>query len=272
MLRVSEAVAVMPDGPAREAARDDLLRGQSNDVYWHGLFGGIYLPHLRLATLAHLVAAEDAADAAVGGFRRAELADLDLDGRNEILLANDGQVVTVDLAEGAGIGDWDIRAARHALASVLRRRPEAYHELLRRGADAAGAGSGNETGGPASIHEIVRSKEPGLVDHLRYDDHERRSGLVRFLPPDATPATYGAGEIPDLATALEAPCRVIDLAGSSLTTEASAAVRMPDGDHAVEIRKTIAVGGDRLHPVLTVSVTIRNRSDGAIHARLAQEW
>ena len=42
------------------------------------------------------------------------------------LLADDGQVVTVDLDEGAGIGDWDIRAARHALTSVsiqISRRP-----------------------------------------------------------------------------------------------------------------------------------------------------
>ena len=33
--------------------------------------------------------------------------------------------------EGAGIGGWDIRPVRHALAAVLRRRPEAYHETLR---------------------------------------------------------------------------------------------------------------------------------------------
>ena len=273
MLRVSEAVAAMPAGPARDAAHDHLLRGQSNDVYWHGLFGGIYIPHLRLATLAHLVAAEDAADAALGAVRRAERADLDLDGRDEVLLANEGQVVTVDLAEGAGIGDWDIRAARHALASVLRRRPEAYHETLRRGADTKQPASTGDGGALASIHDIVRSKEAGLVDRLRYDDHERRSGLVRFLPADATASAYGAGELADLGTALEAANEVVELAEGRLVTRAVATVRTPDGDRRVEVRKTIALGGDRLHPVLT-----RRRSpcgtwsDGVLRARLGQEW
>ena len=77
MLRVSRKVEALRDGSggavgAREAfggsalARivDHLYQGQSNDCYWHGLFGGIYLSHMRLATLEHLIAAEDAADRA----------------------------------------------------------------------------------------------------------------------------------------------------------------------------------------------------------------
>ena len=272
MLRVSDKVAAMPAGAARDAARESLLRGQSNDVYWHGLFGGIYLPHLRLATVAHLVAAEDTADRALGTIRGSEARDLDLDGRDEVRLADAGQVVTVDLDEGAGIGDWDIRAARHALGSVLRRRPEAYHETLRRGDDTKEHAAAGEGAALASIHDIVRSKEAGLADRLRYDDHERRSGLVRFLPADATAATYGAGELPDLGTALVAPHRIVELTRDRLVTEASTTVRRPDGARGVDVRKTVVLGGDRLHPKLTVSVTVRNVSASAVRCRLGQEW
>ena len=272
MLRVSDAVAAMPEGAARTTAHDDLLRGQSNDVYWHGLFGGIYLPHLRLATVAHLVAAEDAADLANGGHRASHVADLDLDGRDEVRLADAGQVVTVDLDEGAGIGDWDIRAARHALGSVLRRRPEAYHEVLRRGTDAGEPGGKDKGGALSSIHDIVRSKEAGLVDRLRYDDHERRSGLVRFLPLEATAAAFGAGEMPDLATTLASPTEIVELAGGRLVTRAAGVVRTMDVDRGVEIRKSIALGGERLAPTLTVAVTVRNTSDGPIRCRVGQEW
>ncbi len=73
MLRTSRKVAAMPAGPARDAALDHLQRGQSNDCYWHGLFGGIYISHMRLATYEHLIAAEDAADDALGSSRAAEL-------------------------------------------------------------------------------------------------------------------------------------------------------------------------------------------------------
>ena len=61
MLRVSAAVDAMPAGAIRDRALDHLYRGQSNDCYWHGLFGGIYIVHMRMATLAELIAAEDLA-------------------------------------------------------------------------------------------------------------------------------------------------------------------------------------------------------------------
>jgi alpha-amylase len=124
MLRTSALVDAMPAGPDRDAALDRLLAGQSNDPYWHGLFGGIYLPDLRLANHANLIAAEDLALGDGSGETGIEV-DLDLDGRPEILLANEGEIVGVKPDEGAGIGRWDLRAARFALAAVLRRRPEA---------------------------------------------------------------------------------------------------------------------------------------------------
>ena len=66
MLRTSDKVEAMTPGPARDGALDHLYQGQSNDCYWHGLFGGIYISHMRLATYEHLIAAEDLADAAHG--------------------------------------------------------------------------------------------------------------------------------------------------------------------------------------------------------------
>ena len=117
----------MPDGPERDRALDHLYQGQSNDCYWHGLFGGIYISHMRLATYEHLIAAEDLAESSAGAMVAAEQADLDMDGVDEVRLTDEGQVVTVDLDGGAGIGGWDIRPVRHALAAVMRRRPEAYH-------------------------------------------------------------------------------------------------------------------------------------------------
>jgi len=89
MLRTSELVAAMAPGADRDAALDRLLAGQSNDPYWHGLFGGIYLPDLRLANHGNLIAAEDIALG--GGVPPSGLQlDLDLDGLPEVLLANDG--------------------------------------------------------------------------------------------------------------------------------------------------------------------------------------
>jgi 4-alpha-glucanotransferase len=250
MLRASAAVAAMPAGRRRNRAQEHLLRGQSNDCYWHGLFGGIYLPHMRLATLAELIAAEDlaAGDGALRG-----VADYDLDGRPEVLLANAGQSVLVDPAEGGGIGAWDLRASRLALASVLRRRPEAYHQQLR---DFETARARGETGGGrtlTSIHDQLMVKEKGLSRFLVYDDHERRSGLVRVLVSGRQRG---------------------DLLNGEWQVERVAATRLvlSRAESGLELRRTIVLGGGRLDPRLTVRVEARNATARPIRAELELEF
>ena len=40
------------------AAQKEQFMGQCNCPYWHGVFGGIYLPCPRFAVTSHLIAAE----------------------------------------------------------------------------------------------------------------------------------------------------------------------------------------------------------------------
>jgi 4-alpha-glucanotransferase len=275
MLRTSAKVALLAEDAAREEATDHLHRGQSNDCYWHGLFGGIYIAHMRAATLEHLIAAEDVADRELGLLDRAELGDLDLDGRDEVLLGNAGQVVTIDLDEGAGIGAWDLRAARHAATAVMRRRPEAYHETLRRheAVGRAAAAPAGEGAAPASIHDVVRTKEKGLAEHLIYDGYERRSALVRFLPVDQTSAAWRAGGGADAGDFVDGAFRLLELGpGGALVARDGWVTAGGGPPQAVRVTKRAAVGGGRLDPTLRVEVSIENRSDQALRARIGVEW
>jgi hypothetical protein len=270
MLRVSEKVARMPAGPGREQALDHLYRGQSNDCYWHGLFGGIYIAHMRLATFEHLIAAEDLADHALGTHGVSMSADLDLDGRDEILLADDGQVVTIKPDGGGGIGSWDIRAVHHAVGAVLRRRPEAYHERLRRQESAASA-AGADADGPVSIHEIVRSKEPGLAERLHYDAYERRAGLVRFLPTDASPGTVLDGGTPELGDFRDGDFSVDELDHGRVRLSRRGVVRSRGVDHEVTVRKVVRVDGTRTAPILHLEVEVEHGGPSALDVRLGVE-
>jgi len=141
--------------------------------------------------------------------------------------------VLIDPAVGAGIGQWDLRASRVALASVLRRRPEAYHEKLKKMAD-------------ATRKELVR--------YLVYDDHERRSGLVRILDP--------AGR--QLGDFVNGEWR-IESAEQSKTVLS----RLAPG---LFVRKTVSVGGDRRAGSLSVSVEVQNRGLGPLTGTLELEW
>ena len=279
MLRTSDAVDRMSPGHGRSLAIDHLYQGQSNDAYWHGLFGGIYLSHMRLATFEHLIAAEDLADATAGELHAAERRDLDLDGLDEVRLASEGQVVSVDLAEGAGIGSWDVRPVRHALCAVLRRRPEAYHQALRDHeaalALAAAVPAGARTDGqPISIHERFLAKEIGLADHLQYDPYERRSGLVRFLAPGTTPEAWTNGTALELGDAVDGAFDIESLGPDRLvvTRDATVAAAGPGTSAVVRVTKTLILGGDRRGPTLAVELTVENRSAVAVEGILGLEW
>ena len=272
MLRTSAAVARMAVGPARDRALDHLYQGQSNDCYWHGLFGGIYISHMRLATYEHLIAAQDLAmaEGERTGDSGAELVDLDMDGLEDVRIWNAGQVLTVDPADGGGIGGWDIRAARHALTAVMRRRPEAYHETLR-AHDLAERGGGDPDGAvvAASIHDRVLTREPGLAARLHYDDNERRSGLIRFLPLVAMPGDWADAAVPDLGDFVEGPFEVAPF------TKPGQVELVRDGNvggQSVRITRTIAIGGDRRSPTLRESIVVANRSDAPLRARMGSEW
>ncbi|MFH0750392.1 MAG: alpha-amylase/4-alpha-glucanotransferase domain-containing protein [Chloroflexota bacterium] len=282
MLRTSTKVATMPEGPVRTAALDHLYQGQSNDCYWHGLFGGIYISHMRLATYEHLIAAEDVADqaaraagATVDGVR---VEDIDLDGVPEVVIATAGQVVAVKPSEGAGIGSWDVRAVRHALAAVLRRRPEASHQTLvaheRRLAEQGGASA--PAGGVGSIHDRVSMKEPGLADRLHYDRYERRSGLVHLLAPATTPGAFARADATEYGDFVAHPFRVEatgdDHGGGWARLVRDGVACTPAGALPVRVEKTIAAGGDRRTPTLSLEVRVENRGAGPLEVTLAVEW
>ena len=269
MLRVSDAVAAMPAGAERDLALDHLHQGQSNDCYWHGLFGGIYIGHMRLATHEHLIAAEDLAEGATDSRRSSALADLDMDGVDEVRIAADGQIVTVDLGEGAGLGGWDIRPVRHALTSVMRRRPEAYHDLLRSHPDARPEDGEQSSGdGAASIHDTFRVKEAGLADLLVYDGYERRSFLVRALDPATAPRDWAMARAMELGDAVDGAFTLVDLGADRVVARREASIASAQ----VTITKSIILGGDRRSPTLECEVVLEHRSGPAIDVRLGIEW
>ena len=169
--------------PVRDRALDHLYRGQSNDCYWHGLFGGIYISHMRLATYEHLIAAEDLADTDAGRLHAAERRDLDMDGQDDVRLAGPGPGRHGRPDVGAGIGGWDIRAVRHALAPVLRRRPEAYHQTLRE----HDAGRGDPDAPPART-------DCADLDPRDGDDEGGRARRAALLRPIRAP--LGPGPVP----------------------------------------------------------------------------
>ena len=115
----------------------------------------------------------------------------------------------------------------------------------------------------------MRAKEAHLADHLVYDTHERRSGLVRLLPADVTADDWANARTADLADTVDGAFDVVELAPGRLVVRRETAVT---GDGRVRVTKSIGLGGGRLDPSLTVEVVVENIGETPVDARLGLEW
>jgi 4-alpha-glucanotransferase len=173
MLHVSQKVRALDSSrrreqsflDARELAKTLVLRAQCNDPYWHGVFGGLYSPHLRTALWRSLVEAE----AIVDGFaHRSNLyqdstaLDFNGDGHEEIYFTSDSYAALLNPADGATISAIDCRQSNTALINSLTRRRESYHANIKNL-------HANQSTTALSIHEQTRTKEEGLERWLQYD-------------------------------------------------------------------------------------------------------
>lgn len=178
-----------------DQARAELYRGQCNCGYWHGAFGGAYLPHLRNAVYQHLISAENLLDAAQGR----GLADTDepwveltsedynFDARPEVRMASNRLVALVAPSHGGHLYELDVRAICHNLLATLTRREEAYHDSVRAGEREAG-------GDVASIHDRVVFKQKDLDQRLQFDNHRRKSLIDHFYDVNVAAESIANGQ------------------------------------------------------------------------------
>jgi alpha-amylase len=163
-----------------EEATRALYRGECNCPYWHGVFGGLYLNHLRFAMYRQFIEAEKLADSLLSAPAKGMeiiTADFNKDGRDEIVVESGNYHAVFAPAKGGGLIELDYLKNAINLSDTLTRRKEPYHEKLK-----ALQNNGATGGGVASIHDMVRVKEPGLENKLFYDPEERSSMVERILP------------------------------------------------------------------------------------------
>jgi hypothetical protein len=152
--------------------RRALWRGQCSCAYWHGIFGGLYLPHLREGIYRNLIEADSAVIR-----EDIRMTDFDADGQEELLISTKRFFCLVRPRTGSFI-EIDDRQRKVNILNYLGRRRETYHQNL----PATG-----DSGEVRSIHEVVRSKEKNIAQYLIYDSYERGFGLDHGFkePPTA---------------------------------------------------------------------------------------
>jgi 4-alpha-glucanotransferase len=181
-------------------ARRAVGRAQCNDAYWHGVFGGLYLPHLREAIWRNLAQAER--ELRRGEELGVEVLDLDGDGHDEIWVHSDQFSAVVSPRRGGAVEEYTIFTTEINYANALTRRREAYHDTALE--NQAEATRDAESGTP-SIHDI----EEGLRLQHRppLDADDRALFLDRVLPSALPLGSYSSGDYWPVRSWAQSPCR-----------------------------------------------------------------
>jgi alpha-amylase/alpha-mannosidase (GH57 family) len=192
MLRVAGRILRAPKRRAGSKAAEDLAhardllhRAQCNDAYWHGIFGGLYAPHLRTEISRNLIRAEAIADHHTPGgmAARSETLDYDGDGVDELLCTAPEYQALLKPSDGGTLAFLDFRPTASTLINSILRRPEPYHARLR-------DPNYRPATSTASAYEQTKVKETGLERFLQYDRWSRHTFRLFLFNPVRTPADY----------------------------------------------------------------------------------
>jgi 4-alpha-glucanotransferase len=176
MLGLSARLDILPEQQRDAAMTQKLYESQANDAYWHGLFGGLYLPHLRRGVYKGIVELEGMLDACVPRAARF-LEDTDLDGIEEMYLQN-GVIQAILKLDGTGsVCELDSYRLNHNFGDTLRRQVEHYYRKIQQGEYGTG---GTGASGIASAHERVNLKQEINEVDMGADDHGRGMFIDRF--------------------------------------------------------------------------------------------
>lgn len=131
--KIESTERALPDSPPDQfkSIWEKIFISQSNDTYWHGLFGGIYYRFLRHTTHKHIILAEylldelrsrEGLDEFTGGIQ-----DVLLDGQPDGILENKQVSCYLSSLFGGSIFALNLKKHGYNFLNVLTRQNEPYH-------------------------------------------------------------------------------------------------------------------------------------------------
>lgn len=246
MLYVSEKLNVISaktksDINKLNQAKRLLYKGQCNCAYWHGVFGGLYLYHLRNAIYANLIQADKKADELLHKkgekWHEVKIIDFDYDGKKEIVVEDANFSLYFDPHDGGVLKELDYRPADINLVNTLSRRKEAYHGKI---LEALKEKKEGDREALHTIHDDVRMVNASFGRKLVYDRFARYCLRDYFLSPGTKRAAFMDNSFEDLGN-FSAGAYEADIKGKSVTLYAAGSV----ADSQLALSKEIKIISDK---------------------------
>lgn len=256
-------------GADYERARRLLYAGQCNCPYWHGVFGGLYLPHLRGAVFQETIAAEkaiaesaDHQDSVPG----VEVCDFDADGNEELVVTTSHHKAFISPALGGMITELDDFDVCKNIVDIVGRRQEGYHKKLLTRHEHANSGT-------QSIHDLVLVKEEGLEQLLVEDRYRRGLFIDHFFADTASLDSFADSSYAELGDFVKGMyCAEHKCTGDrvEVTLQRKGNISQNGTACSVSVAKTISF--DSASGKATARYTLTNSSQQPLRCRFGIEF
>ncbi len=160
-------------------ALESLYKLQTNDVFWHGVFGGLYLPNLRDNAYTYLLDIERSFAKKKIAF---EVADIDRDGYDELKVLTRELSLVFSSKFGGQMVEFGSLESLFNWQNTLMRRKEAYHEKILHPKKVFHVSQENPADEIATIHGNDDVIDEDLKAQLIYDWHPKYSFIDHFSP------------------------------------------------------------------------------------------
>ena len=166
----------------RQLKSDSFYKLQTNDVFWHGAFGGIYLPNLRDNAYRYLIECENASST-----QGIEVKDVEMTGYAQIKIPTENMIFRFS-CKGGSLIEFDDRENLFNYQNTLMRREEFYHENLLTSKEDT-----EQTKGVQTIHNIKHTIDENIKKQIYFDTYERLS-FMDFISSDFLPDKFIGGD------------------------------------------------------------------------------
>jgi alpha-amylase len=191
------------------ATKKYLYMGQFNDAYWHGVFGGLYLNHLRSSVYENLIKAENLIEELEKSKDKVTKLDFDNDGKTEIMVSTKKMRLCFRPDEGATLSEWDDKLKCFNLTNTISRRFEHYHNQLKEKLQQS-LNNTDQGSQPLSIHDQKNIKDMDLDKLLFYDRYPRYSLRDYLLDTKTSLEDFYKGKFTEITRLADSSYEFID--------------------------------------------------------------
>jgi alpha-amylase len=220
----------------KQAAREELWKGQCHAAYWHGNHGGIYSNRLRKNVYRSLIEAEKKTRERGIFIPSVVTVDFDMDGVDEYLYQGQDLNAYVH-TEGGVLFELDYLPISWNYLDTLARRRESYHT--------------------------------SEVEARGYDSHPRKSFVDHFFDAGATVDEFHRAAAEERGTFVDEIYRRDDGKRDThvVALSVTGSVQTDDGNHPVRIAKRFGFK----RSTMDVDYTIENASEHRLRTTFAPE-